>query len=139
MRKGGFTLVELLIVIIVIAVLAAVSVPKFANRGQVAKESVVRADLKNLRQAIERFHADTGLWPAELAHLDDLTAPASGLNNGGNRKPIVNGTFHGPYLERTPTSPITAGSYTYDIEAPGVGNVNHPAGRASDGTNLWTW
>lgn len=139
MRKGGFTLVELLIVIIVIAVLAAVAVPKFANRAVVAKESAVRADLKNLRQAIERFRADTGLWPAELAHLDDLSAPASGLDKTGARQPIVNGTFHGPYLERTPTSPITAGSYTYDTVPPGVGNVNHPAGRASDGTNLWTW
>lgn len=139
MRKAGFTLVELLIVIIVIAVMASIAVPKFANRAVVAKESAVKADLKNLRQAIERFHSDTGLWPAELAHLDDLAAPASGLNDSGTRQPIVNGTFHGPYLDRVGTSPLTAASYTYVTVAPGVGSVRHPAGRASDGTNLATW
>lgn len=139
MRKGGFTLVELLIVIIVIAVLAAVSVPKFADRTQRAKEAALRAELKSLRDAVDRFKADTGLWPGELAQLDDTSTPAFALNNGGQRKVIPNETFKGPYLSRVPTSPITGAAYVYDTRSPKVGGVTHPSGRALDGSDYATW
>jgi len=138
-RKGGFTLVELLIVIIVIAVLSAVAIPKFTDRSQRAKESALRADLKNLREAVDRFRADTDLWPGSLADLDDTTTPAFGFNGGGQRKTIPAGSFKGPYLTRAPVSPITGAPYNYDTNAPKVGSITHPSGRALDGSDYATW
>lgn len=139
MRRSGFTLVELLIVIIVIAVIAAVAVPTFVSRSQLAKESAVRTDLRHLRDAIDRFRADTGLWPARLEHLANSAPPVSGLNGGGNAKAISASTYKGPYLTRVPMSAITGGPFTYDTTVPKVGGVSHPAGRALDGTNYADW
>ncbi|MCL6624610.1 MAG: prepilin-type N-terminal cleavage/methylation domain-containing protein, partial [Fimbriimonadales bacterium] len=62
--KKGFTLVELLIVIIIIAILAAIVVPKFADSGLRSKEAALKSNLKLLRNAVELFKADTAACPA---------------------------------------------------------------------------
>lgn len=137
--RRGFTLVELLIVIIIIGVIAAIAIPSFASRTLAARESALRSNLKQVRGAIERFRADTGLWPAVLGDLLRSNAPANGLNNGGQPKPIAAGSFRGPYLHVIPGSPIPHGRLEYGVTPPSVGNVAHPPGRASDGTDYSDW
>lgn len=135
----GFTLVELLIVIIIIAVLAAVVVPKFANSGIRSKEAALRSDLKVMRNAIDLFRSDTGVFPAALVDLTVETAPASGKQKDGTNKAIVGTDFKGPYMEAVKTDPVSGGNYTYSVTSPTVGKITAPSGTASDGTDYNTW
>src|SRR5947209_5365619 len=98
-RSRAFTLVELLIVIIIIAVLAAIAIPKFANSSQRSKESALKSDLKLYRNALELFKNDTGAWPTTLADLAVTAAPANGLDNAGGTKAIVATDWKGPYVQ----------------------------------------
>ena len=68
-NKLGFTLVELLVVIVVLAVLAAIVLPKFMNSSVRSKESALKSDLKLMRNAVSLFQADTGKYPSTLADL----------------------------------------------------------------------
>lgn len=110
MRKA-FTLVELLVVIILIATLAAIAIPKFSNSTLLSKEAQLRAQLKLLREAADRAEADTGLTfsPAVLAQA---TAPSSGWRRGAMNTnwPSVSvppRTWRGPYLDKVPLNPFT--------------------------------
>lgn len=107
----AFTLVELLIVITIVAVLAAIAIPRFANSALRAKESSLRANLHLIRLASDRAEADTGLT-FEVAALDDPTPPATGydrgvMNTDWPKKPVPAGTWRGPYLRSIPSNPFT--------------------------------
>ena len=140
-RKSlAFTLVELLIVIVIIAVLAAIALPKYMDSGQRSKESSLKGDLKLIRNSIELFHTDTGAWPAALADLSGSAAPASGKDNAGAAKSITAADFHGPYLRTVPTDPVAAAAFTYSVTSPTVGAVTSAAsGNGLDGTAYSTW
>ena len=77
MRRRGFTLVELLVVIAIVAVLAAIAIPKVAQNGQRSKEAALRAHLRIVRSAVDRFFAETGGFPERLTKLDDVVSGAS--------------------------------------------------------------
>ncbi|OQY08994.1 MAG: hypothetical protein B6I28_03790 [Fusobacteriia bacterium 4572_132] len=64
-KKGnkGFTLIELMIVVAIIALLASVALPKFANTTDAAKAANVQGNLANLRKAISMFKAKNGDYP----------------------------------------------------------------------------
>jgi general secretion pathway protein G len=139
-RRFGFTLVELLIVIVIIAVLAAIALPRFMDSGQRSKEASLRSDLKLVRNAIEVFHTDTSAWPATLADLAATTPPASGKDNTGASLTIYATDFHGPYLRTVPSDPVAGAAFTYSITSPTVGAVtSSAAGNGIDGTAYSTW
>lgn len=130
--RRGFTLVELLIVIIVIAVLAAIAIPKFANSSQRGKESALKADLKVLRNAVDLFKTDTGAYPGSIADLAATSAPANGKDSAGANKAINASDWRGPYLQSVPTDPISDAAYTYSTAAGTVGKVSSSAGAPYD-------
>lgn len=142
-RTAGFTLVEVLVVLIVLAILAAIVLPKFIGSSTRARESRMKADLRLIREAIDRFHNDTGAFPARLSDLADTKAPARGLDADGNQICINPLQWHGPYLDRVPKDPISGNDYTYPNATPGqVGTVGSsaPAGmNGSDGTSYQNW
>lgn len=141
--RRGFTLVELLIVIIIIAVLAAVAIPKFANSSTRSKEAALRAELRLLRNAVELFKNDTGCYPAQLSHLTveagSTSVPATGKDSAGLDKAIVASDFRGPYVSTISKDPISGASFTYSTTAGSVGKITASSGTASDGTNYNTW
>jgi general secretion pathway protein G len=138
--KKGFTLVELLIVIIIIAILAAIVVPKFADSGLRSKEAALKSNLKLLRNAVELFKADTAAYPANLNDLAATTPPASGLDQSGNPKPISAANYRGPYVQAVPNDPVSGNPFNYSTTAPTVGRVTSSAsGTATDGTNYSDW
>jgi prepilin-type N-terminal cleavage/methylation domain-containing protein len=149
--RRAFTLVELLIVIIIIAVLASIAVPKFANSTRASKEAALRAKLRTVRVALDRHKSDTGYLPWNTADLTlDSSAPpdtfmdSSGLMYGS---PVTG--WNGPYLDLQTagivggidlSDPVSGGILTY-VKTPGsVGRIRSSAtGNAINGTAYSTW
>ena len=70
MRKSGFTLIELMIVVAILGILASLAVVKYASLMRKANEGVVQGDLGSLRSAISIYYSDTtGEVPADLSGL----------------------------------------------------------------------
>jgi len=138
--KRAFTLVELLVVIIILAVLAAVVIPRFADSGLRSKESALKANLRLYRGAVEMFRNDTGAYPASLADLAATSAPASGLDASGAAKAISGADWKGPYLQRIERDPVSGNPFNYGTTSPNVGKVTSSAsGNATDGTPYSSW
>jgi len=69
-RRGrGFTLIELLVVLAIVATLLALSLPRYAQSLDVAKEKVLVENLRTTRAAIDKFYADTTRYPESLDEL----------------------------------------------------------------------
>ncbi len=70
-RRRGFTLVELLVVMAIIAMLLTIAVPRYFRSLERSREAVLKQDLTTLRESIDRFYGDTGKYPPTLASLVD--------------------------------------------------------------------
>jgi len=139
-RSRAFTLVELLIVIVVLAVLAAIVIPKFNDSGTRGRESSLRANLKVVRNAVELFKTDTGAYPAALADLAATTAPANGKDNSGTQKAITAADYKGPYVAEVPNDTISGSAMTYSVASGTVGKVSSSAtGNDTSGTAYSTY
>jgi general secretion pathway protein G len=68
-REGGFTLIEVMVVMALIVVLASVGLTLYTNSVIRAKESVLKEDLYRMRDAIDQYYADQGKYPATLQDL----------------------------------------------------------------------
>ena len=97
----GFTLIELMIVVIIIAALAAMVAPSLIGRSDEAKDKIAQGDLSSLDTALKLYRLDVGAFPATEAGLEALMV-ASGK---------------GPYLERRPLDPW---GRKYEYRCPGV-------------------
>lgn len=135
--QSGFTLVELLIVVIILAILAAIVIPQFSGASTDAKESALDADLSALRSAIELYKVQhgsnypgsvattggtcatkgTGASGTAQAWMDDLLMASDAA---GNTCSVSDATTYryGPYLRKgIPPDPITGkGAAVGDIE-----------------------
>jgi general secretion pathway protein G len=94
----GFTLIELMLVVIIIGVLAAMALPRFAGRSEQARVAVARTDIAaNIAVALDLYELDNGRYPTTEQGLEALRAkPAS---------PPVPRNWNGPYLRRSPADP----------------------------------
>ncbi len=139
-RRRGFTLVELLVVIVVLAVLAAIVLPKFMDSSTRSRESALKSDLRLLRNAVAIFHTDTGTYPSTLAGLAATSAVAQGLDKAGVAASIVATDWHGPYVQSVPNDPVSGSAFTYGTASPNVGKVTSSAsGNGLDGTTYADW
>ncbi len=68
-RQQGFTLIELMIVMVIITILAGIGLAVYGNSVQSSKEAVMREDLFRMREAIDQYHADKNRYPATLEAL----------------------------------------------------------------------
>ena len=138
-RHKGFTLIEMLIVIVVIAILALIVIPRLLGAGRKAKEAALRGDLHQLRNAIQQFEADCGDYP--LDENDLQTAPAAGSNGGSGISLDVSG-WQGPYL-RTPDGNLPVDPFTTLVDwtyTPATGEIHSSSTlTALDGTAYSAW
>jgi prepilin-type N-terminal cleavage/methylation domain-containing protein len=69
MRRRGFTLVELLVVMAIVALLASIAAPRYVRSLEAGRETSLRSTLAVLRDAIDQFAADRGRYPASVDEL----------------------------------------------------------------------
>jgi general secretion pathway protein G len=126
--ESGFTLMELMIVMLIIGVLLAIAVPNYTSAVKVAKEAVLKEDLHIMRQAIDSYTMDKQKAPQSLQDL-----------------------VEGGYLKAIPSDPMTRSTETWvtdqsdalrsvDQSDPGIDNVHSGAEQqGSDGQPYTTW
>jgi general secretion pathway protein G len=68
-RGSGFTLIEMMVVMVVIGTLLTIAVPRYLRSLERSKEAVLKQDLAALRESIDKFYGDTGKFPETLAIL----------------------------------------------------------------------
>ena len=111
--NSGFTLIELMIVIAVVSILAAIAIPNFISYRKKAMIAQAIAELKVIELAVQALAVDTGCWPTEDGHknpagvltgsdeMEDLSVPEAGLAATDGNYP----GWDGPYLQGIPKDP----------------------------------
>jgi general secretion pathway protein G len=131
-RRAGFTLVELLLVLVILGTLAAIVYPKLAGRSEQARITAARTQIAAFSTALDAFEVDNGYYPKGRTGLEDLiTQPRDAVN------------WKGPYLKDIPKDPW-GNDYIY--EYPGKHNVNGydlysmgPDGRENTEDDITNW
>lgn len=137
-RKNAFTLVEILIVVIILGILAAVVVPQFSSASNDARESMLKDGLRSIRVQIQVFRAHhcevapgyPGCNPANAADEATFIAHMTQASDadGNTAAPGTVGFDFGPYLREMTTNPLNELA-TVQIVGPGA----IPAGDNSHG------
>ncbi|MBE7445571.1 MAG: type II secretion system major pseudopilin GspG [Planctomycetia bacterium] len=89
LRRGGFTLLELLIVMIIIGLLAALIGPKMIGRVGESRQTVAKQQIEGFSSALEMYKLDTTKYPAQEQGLEALVTEPQGITN-----------WKGPYLKK---------------------------------------
>ena len=118
-RRGGFTLIEVLIVIVVIAILSMLVIPRAMAARRCAREAQLRGNLKQLRDGIERFEATTAAWPPLIVDLMAPNGHGISSNFDGRGGWVDRNAYDGPYLVtgdgQLPKDPFTdSADWSYD-------------------------
>ncbi len=112
----AFTLVEILIVVIILGILAAIVLPRFSNATALARASMLADDLRVIRMQLAVYksqhldvaagypNGDSSSTPTEAAFVLHMSKASNA--SGGTAEPGTAGYDHGPYLREVPTNPV---------------------------------
>lgn len=114
-KQAGFTLIEILMVVVILGALAAMVVPRLTGRSEKAKMQIAKVDIEsNIATALKLYELDNGAFPLTGQALDALI-----------RKPTfppIPSNWNGPYLEKEPIDPW---GRKYQYAYPGTHGANY--------------
>jgi general secretion pathway protein G len=136
-RQRGFTLIEIMVVVVIMGILAALVVPKLMGRADDARITAARQDISSVMQALKLYKLDNQHYPSTEQGLQALVQrPQSG--------PSANGWKAGGYIEKLPRDPW---GNPYQYLSPGVrgevdvfsfGADGQPGGSGND-ADIGSW
>ena len=136
-RARGFTLVEIMVVVVIIGILGALVVPKLLGRTGEARVTAAKTDIATMSQALKLYKLDNQRYPSTEQGLQALvTQPTSG--------PAANGWKDGGYMEKLPKDPW-GNSYQYlspgihgEVDIFSLGADGQPGGTGED-ADVGSW
>lgn len=105
-KDGGFTLLELLVVIVIIGLLSGLVVPRYFDTVGKSKAKIARAQMTSLEQALDQYRLDVGRYPAPEQGLTALIAQPTGESR-----------WQGPYLKKDVPKDPWDNPYVYKLSA----------------------
>lgn len=132
-REGGFTMIELLVVMVILGLLAALVAPNFFREGAKARVKTAKLQIANISTALDAMALDTGRYPTAQEGLRALIEAPSGMER-----------WDGPYLKKLPKDPWSndyvyrgpQGSSSYEILCYGADGSPGGDGDNADLSNL---
>lgn len=133
-RQKGFTLIELMIVVVILGLLATIIMPKILGRPEQARRVKAKADIRSIQSALALFKTDTGRFPTTSEGLEAL------VNNPG-----IKGYSSDAYLDSVPVDPwgnkyvyMSPGVHSKDYDLMSYGKDGENGG-ADDDADIESW
>jgi len=101
-KSAGFSLIELLVVLMILGLIAGLVVPNVLERGEDAKLKAAAAEVQRLSMAVDEYYLDNGRPPEELNQLVDKPASASNWNGPYINESNLNDPWENSYQYRYP-------------------------------------
>jgi len=123
-RESGFTLIEVMVVVVILSILAAIVVPKIMGKPDEARITKVQSDIRSLSAALDLYRLDNFTYPSSDQGIEALVTAPAGLSNGARYQ-------EGGYIDRMPKDPwgnnynyLQPGTHgTYDLYSFGADNA----------------
>jgi len=134
-RTAGFTLVEIMVVVVILGILAVLIVPRVLGRSDEARQAAAKHDIATIMQSLKLYRLDNGRYPTNDQGLQALVTKPTSAPTPSNWK---------PYLDKVPKDPW---GNTYQYLSPGVhgevdvfslGADNQPGGTGAD-LDIGSW
>ena len=120
-RAAGFTLIEIMVVVVILGILAAIVVPRVMDAPDKARITKAKQDIAAMQSALNLYKLDNYVYPSTQQGLQSLVAPPQGEPAARNWKP-------GGYIDRLPDDPW---GHPYQYACPSTHNN-------ADGFDVWT-
>jgi general secretion pathway protein G len=134
LRRPGFTLIELMIVIVILGLLATTIMPRILNRPEQARRIKAQIDIRNIESTLALFKTDTGRFPTTSEGLETLVSD-----------PGVKGYNADGYLDKVPRDPwgnkyiyISPGLHNKDYDLESYGKDGEEGGTGND-ADIESW
>jgi general secretion pathway protein G len=133
-KNRGFTLIELMIVIVILGLLATIIMPKIMHRPEDARRSKAQLEIRNIEAALDLFHVDTGRYPTTSEGLAVLSS-----------NPGIKGYKAEGYLDKVPVDPwgapyvyVCPGAHSKKFDLKSYGKDGEEGG-AGDDADIENW
>jgi general secretion pathway protein G len=134
MRSGGFTLLELLVVLVILGLLAGIVAPRYFSQVGKSEAKTARAQIDALEKALDQYRLDTGHYPSNEQGLTALSS-----------KPADETRWDGPYLKKAVPSDPWGKPYQYrmpgehgEVDIYSLGKDGQQGG-SGDGADVGNW